>query len=100
MVLLSLGEAIWSPKLMEMSVAVAPEGREGTYMSLTSAPLLLSKLGVGGLSGALLTQFCPEGGACHGSMMWAVVGCTTCPLTIVLWMLRSHLFVAEDWLGD
>ncbi|CAK0836773.1 unnamed protein product [Prorocentrum cordatum] len=66
MVMLSLGEAIWSPKLMEMSVAVAPEGREGTYMSLTSAPLLISKLGVGGLSGALLTQFCPEEGDCPG----------------------------------
>jgi MFS family permease len=97
MVMLSLGEAIWSPKLMEMSVAVAPEGREGTYMSLTSAPLLISKLGVGGLSGALLTQFCPEEGDCHGSMMWTVIGCTTCPLTLVLLLLRARLFVAEDW---
>jgi len=97
MVMLSLGEAIWSPKLMEMSVAVAPEGREGTYMSLTSAPLLISKLGVGGLSGALLTQFCPEEGDCHGSMMWTVVGCTTCPLTLVLLLLRSRLFVPQDW---
>lgn len=97
MVMLSVGEAIWSPKLMEMSVAVAPEGREGTYMSLTSAPLLLSKLGVGGLSGALLEQWCPEEGDCHGNMMWTVVGCTTCPLTLVLLLLRKRLFVAEDW---
>jgi len=98
MVLLSIGEAIWSPKLMELSVAIAPEGREGTYMSLTSAPLLLSKLGVGGLSGALLTQFCPEDGApCDGRMMWFIIGCTTCPLTIILAMARHRLFVPRDW---
>ena len=36
---LSIGEAIWSPRLYDYTMQVCPEGREGTYMALSSAPL-------------------------------------------------------------
>ena len=36
------------------------EGREGTYMAQSSAPLFLAKLPVGFMSGKLLQRYCPK----------------------------------------
>ena len=49
--LLSIGEAVWSPRLYEYSTMIAPKGREGTYMALASAPNFAARLTVGGLLG-------------------------------------------------
>merc|ERR1719405_313904 len=59
---LSLGEAIWSPRLFEYTVMVAEQGREGTYMALASAPTFMATLVSGAMSGWLLETFCPAKG--------------------------------------
>ena len=46
-VCLSLGEAIWSPRWYDYSMSVAPEGREGIWTALASAPLFAAKLPTG-----------------------------------------------------
>eukprot|EP00536_Pseudo-nitzschia_multiseries_P008534 jgi/Psemu1/198296/e_gw1.217.70.1 len=78
---LSLGEAIWSPRLYDYTVSVSEEGREGTYMALSSAPLFLAKLPVGILSGFLLQRYCPEnleeGEVRHSRTMWLIIGSMT-----------------------
>jgi len=61
LVLLSVGELIWSPKLSEYTAAVAPEGQEGTYLGLTMVPWFLAKTVVSILSGHMLTRWSPEG---------------------------------------
>ena len=45
-------------------MAVAPNGREGLFTALASAPLFLAKLPTGALSGALLQRFCAGNGPC------------------------------------
>mmetsp|Transcript_12510 Transcript_12510/g.30189 ORF Transcript_12510/g.30189 Transcript_12510/m.30189 type:complete len:690 (-) Transcript_12510:3672-5741(-) len=74
---LSVGESIWSPRLYDYSVSVCREGREGTYMALTSAPLFLAKLPVGFLSGLLLQRYCPEDGERNSQVMWLIIGLIT-----------------------
>ena len=37
-VFLSIGEALWSPRLYEYSAAIAPHGQEASYMSLSMLP--------------------------------------------------------------
>jgi dipeptide/tripeptide permease len=78
---LSLGEAIWSPRLYDYTVSVCPEGREGTFMALSSAPLFLAKLPVGFLSGVLLQRYCPltleDGQERHSQTMWLIIGLLT-----------------------
>ena len=59
-IVLSIGEAIWSPRLYDYTMSIVKEGREGTYMALSSAPLFFAKLPVGFLSGYLLNKYCPE----------------------------------------
>lgn len=53
-VLLSLGEALWSPRFYDYTVSVAPEGKEGTFMAMSSAPLFVATLPTG------REQLCPH----------------------------------------
>ena len=63
---LSVGEAVWSPPWYSYSMAVAPDGHEGLFTALASAPLFAAKLPTGALSGWLLARFCPGNGPCPG----------------------------------
>lgn len=69
----SVGEAIWSPRLYEYTASVAPRGREGTYMSLSILPYFVAKFFVGPLSGFLLENYCPSDGARDSSTLWWTV---------------------------
>lgn len=61
MVILSVGEVIWSPKLYEYTAAIAPPGQEGTYLGLSQMPWFAAKTVVSVLSGHFLVRWCPEG---------------------------------------
>eukprot|EP00960_Hanusia_phi_P073762 768082-Hanusia_phi.AAC.2 len=58
--ILSFGEALWSPRLYDYTVSVAPKGKEGAFMALGNAPLFFSTMPVGLLSGYLLQVESPE----------------------------------------
>ena len=55
----SLGEVIWSPRLYEYTAAIAPQGREASYMGLSYAPMFFARFAEGPLAGSLLTSYCP-----------------------------------------
>jgi predicted MFS family arabinose efflux permease len=61
MIVLSVGEVVWSPKLYEYTAAIAPKGQEGTYLGLSMVPWFLAKTMVSVVSGHLLVRWCPEG---------------------------------------
>jgi MFS family permease len=61
LVILSIGEIIWSPKLQEYTAAVAPPGQEGSYLGMSLLPYFVAKTGISLLSGHMLLRFCPEG---------------------------------------
>ena len=83
-IVLSIGEAVWSPRLYDYTMSVVKEGREGTYMALSSAPLFLAKLPVGFMSGFLLQKYCPEEGERNSKVMWLIIGLTTATSPILL----------------
>jgi MFS family permease len=60
MVLVTIGEVVWSPKLYEYTAAIAPKGQEGTYLGLSLIPWFLAKTLVSALSGHLLERWSPE----------------------------------------
>ncbi|KAL7547047.1 hypothetical protein ACHAWF_010367 [Thalassiosira exigua] len=92
---LSIGEAMWSPRLYDYTMSVAREGREGTYMALSAAPLFLAKLPVGLLSGLLLQRYCPEhleeGEVRHSKTMWLIVGLSTIVSPIMITLLWGYI---------
>lgn len=88
---LSIGESIWSPRLYDYTCKIAKEGREGTYMALASAPLFLAKLPVGLMSGYLLQKYCPEEGTRNSQMMWLIVGLITATSPVLLTLLWGYI---------
>ncbi|GMH35272.1 hypothetical protein BSKO_03140 [Bryopsis sp. KO-2023] len=96
-VMLSIGESVWSPRWYDYSMSIAPHGREAIFSGLASAPLFLAKLPTGWLSGWILAKWCPKNvvcergelpiadpQACNGSMVWLVIGCLTLSSPICL----------------
>jgi hypothetical protein len=98
--LLSIGEAIWSPRLYDYTVSVCPEGREGTFMALSSAPLFLAKLPVGFLSGILLQRYCPltldDGEERHSQTMWLIIGLLTASSPIFMTCCWNYISKKES----
>ncbi len=54
-VLLSIGECLWSPRLYEYTAMIAPRGREASYMGMSSLPMFFAKMAVGLYRSALRT---------------------------------------------
>lgn len=85
-ILLSIGECLWSPRLYEYTASIAPRGKEASYMGMSSLPMFFAKMMVGPMSGYLLKHYCPETGPRQSWIMWLVIGITTLigPILIVL----------------
>ena len=94
-VLLSLGEAFYSPRVYEYAAAIAPKGLEASYGALSYMPFLLAKLLVGTFSGMLLARYCPEQGVRHSGTMWLIVALTACVAPVGLILLRRYIRVHE-----
>jgi POT family proton-dependent oligopeptide transporter len=58
----TIGEAIWSPRLMQFTAEIAPPGREGSYVALAYLPYFGAKLIAGPMAGFLLAGYVPEFG--------------------------------------
>eukprot|EP00957_Ditylum_brightwellii_P165668 12611984-Ditylum_brightwellii.AAC.1 len=93
---LSIGEAIWSPRLYDYTMSISKEGREGTYMALSSAPLFLAKLPVGFMSGYLLQKYCPEEGERNSKMMWLIIALSTVASPILLTVFWGYVSKKDE----
>jgi hypothetical protein len=60
MVLVTLGEVIWSPRLNEYTASIAPKGQEGAYLGMSMIPWFAAKTTVSLISGHLLSRWSPE----------------------------------------
>lgn len=85
-IIFSVGEAFYSPRVYEYAAAIAPEGQEASYSALSYVPFLLAKLLTGIGSGTLLARYCPETGPRHPSVMWLIIGLLACisPVGLIL----------------
>lgn len=97
MITLSIGEAVYSPRVYEYTMEVSGRGQEGLYSSLASAPLFSVKLLVGGMSGWLLETFMPADspGRRNGGMLWGIVGFTSLTSPLLMILLRGYISPPE-----
>ncbi len=98
-VLYSLGEAFYSPRVYEYAAAIAPQGQEASYGALSYIPFLLPKLFVGA-SGPLLARYCPETGPRHPQTMWLIIGLFALVAPLGLVALRRFIRVREAGRDD
>jgi MFS family permease len=94
-VMLSVGEALWSPRCYEYTAAIAPKGQEASYMSLSYLPFFVAKLFAGTFSGLLLARFCPETGPRESATLWLVIALPALITPLGLLLLRSYIRVRE-----
>ena len=86
----TIGEAIWSPRLMQFSTEIAPVGKEGSYIALSYLPYFLGKILAGPISGYLLTRYTPEGQSSYPEhfMVWVWVGLIALLSPLLLFLLK------------
>lgn len=92
---LSIGEAVYSPRLYEYAASIAPKGQEASYMSMSYLPFFGAKLLVAGTSGWMLAWFCPEQGPRNSQMLWLIIALTTTVAPVGLFALRKYIRVDE-----
>ena len=94
-IVLSVGEAFYSPRVYEYASAIAPKGQEASYAALSYIPFLLAKLLIGTFSGVLLATYCPAVGERHSETMWLFVALTATIAPVGLMALRRYIRVPE-----
>jgi MFS family permease len=95
-VLLSIGEALWSPRLFEYAAAIAPKGQEASYMALSVLPYFGAKFFVGIFSGRMLERYCPAEGPRDSQTMWLIIGCMAMITPVGIFALRRFIQVQES----
>ncbi|HEY4256648.1 MAG TPA: MFS transporter [Candidatus Udaeobacter sp.] len=94
LIVFSVGEAFYSPRVYEYAAAIAPKGQEASYGSLAYLPFLVGKLLVG-TGGWLLAAFVPEHGPRHPATMWLIFALAASVAPIGLIALRRYIRVPE-----
>jgi MFS family permease len=94
LIVFSIGEAFYSPRVYEYAAAIAPRGQEASYGSLAYLPFLVGKLLVG-TGGWLLAAFCPEQGPRHPGTMWLIFALAASVAPIGLILFRRYIRVPE-----
>jgi len=117
MMIVTIGEVVWSPKLYEYTAAIAPKGQEGTYLGLSLIPWFLAKTLVSAFSGHMLEHWSPEKVVVNGASvplqqamihnqvpywhgpaaMWLILGGYALAGCIIAVLLRGWLTRGAKW---
>ncbi len=95
-VLYSIGECFYSPRLYEYPATIAPKGQEGSYLALSMLPYFFAKFLVGSISGFLLARYCPAEGPRNSQMIWLIVGMMALLSPVGLVVFRRYIQVHEE----
>lgn len=96
-IVFTIGEAIWSPRLFQFSAEIAPEGKEGTYLALSYLPYFLAKMIAGPLSGWLISKYAPANASSYPDqhMIWIWIGTMSVLSPAGLLLFRNTFRKAE-----
>jgi hypothetical protein len=94
LIVFSVGEAFYSPRVYEYAAAIAPKGQEASYGALAYLPFLVGKLLIG-TAGWVLAAFVPEHGPRRPELMWLVFAFAASVAPIGLIVFRRYIRVPE-----
>jgi len=97
LILMTIGEAMWSARFLQWVAEIAPKGMTGIYMGIGQFPWFLTKVITSLYSGWFLMRYCPAGvppEETQTEIMWFIYGliAITSPLGLLLarkWMKRG-----------
>ncbi len=94
LIVMTIGEAIWSPRFLQWIAEVAPKEMTGIYMGIGQFPWFLTKVITSLYSGWFLMNYCPAGvqpEQLHTETMWLVYG-------IIAMATPVGLILAQKWM--
>lgn len=94
LIIMTIGEAIWSPRFLQWIAEVAPKEMTGIYMGIGQFPWFLTKVVTGLYSGWFLMRYCPSGvppEQTNTGTMWFIYG-------IIAMLSPVGLFLAQKWM--
>lgn len=91
--LMSIGEAMWQPRFLQLAAEIAPEGKTGQYIGIAQLPWFLTKFLTSLYSGFMLSTYCPEHGTQDTTTLWLVYG-------LIAMISPICLFLAKNWIGN
>ena len=94
LIVFSVGEAFYSPRVYEYAAAIAPKGQEASYGALAYLPFLVGKLLIG-TAGWVLAAFVPETGLRRPELMWLTFALAASVAPIGLIVFRRYIRVPE-----
>jgi hypothetical protein len=94
LIVFSVGEAFYSPRVYEYAAAIAPKGQEASYGALAYLPFLVGKLLIG-TAGWVLAAFVPENGPRRPEMMWLIFALAATVAPVGLLVFRPYIRVPE-----
>jgi dipeptide/tripeptide permease len=97
LIIMSIGEAMWSPRFLQWVAEIAPKNMTGIYMGIGQFPWFLTKMITSMYSGWFLMRYCPAdtpASQLHTQPMWLIYGliAITTPLGLLLarkWMMKG-----------
>ncbi len=102
--LMTIGEAMWSPRFLQWVAEVAPKGMTGLYMGVGQFPWFLTKVITGFYSGWFLMKYVPLNTPpeeMNSGIMWFYYGLIALitPIGLILakkWMMKGFKTIAES----
>ena len=94
LIVFSVGEAFYSPRVYEYAAAIAPKGQEASYGALAYLPFLVGKLLIG-TAGWVLAAFVPEHGPRRPELMWLTFALAASVAPIGLIVFQRYIRVPE-----
>jgi MFS family permease len=94
LILMTIGEAMWSARFLQWVAEIAPKSMTGIYMGIGQFPWFLTKVITSLYSGWFLMRYCPAGvppEQTHTEMMWFVYG-------LIAIMSPLGLLLARKWM--
>jgi POT family proton-dependent oligopeptide transporter len=94
LILMTVGEAMWSARFLQWVAEIAPKGMTGIYMGIGQFPWFLTKVVTSLYSGWFLMHYCPAGvppEQMHTETMWFIYG-------VIAIMSPLGLLLARGWM--
>ncbi|MCU0663865.1 MAG: MFS transporter [Myxococcota bacterium] len=92
-VLMTVGEAMWQPRFLQLVAEIAPAGRTGMYMGIAQLPWFLTKLMTGLYSGWFVSHYLPKVGPQSPELLWFLYAC-------IAMITPMGLVLAKSWMGS
>lgn len=87
-IMMTIGEAMWSARFLQYAAEIAPKGQTGAYMGVAQFPWFLTKVLAPLYTGYLMTQYCPKEGTTSPETMWIYFGLIAIISPILLLVFR------------